>query len=819
MKHLFSAISICLLTLSNIFGQLPEDFSIQNVSSGWDGPVGMEFFNDSIYYVYERAGKVYQVTNDVKSETPVIDISEEVGSWGDMGMLGMALHPDFKNNGQIFLSYCVDRYHLLYIDSADYDPEKSDYFSATIGRVTRYTIDTSDYHSLKPNSRKVLIGDSIHNGIPSLSASHLVGSLAFGRDTTLLVATGDGNTFIGYHIGKKPYPAYTYDSTAIANNIIKKEEEIGSYRAQYVKSLNGKILRINPDNGEGIESNPFYDSSSPKAAQSRVWALGFRNPFRMSLKPHTGSPDPANTNPGTLFIGDVGFYSFEELNICDGPGQNFGWPKYEGMGPAEGYSWLKAFNLDYPNLFRPDWCGEYYLTFQSLVKTTNESHTTKFFYDCTDIELPESVITFNHERPAMTYMNAYSVEDDNNVVLRPGYDNDGEPVADTLGVQLQGFDETPFTGISAVAGTFYDGDAFPAEYRSSFFMADYNGWVKRFEFNENNELTNIYPFIDDAGAVVDIKSNPYDGCLYYVTIFPAEVNKICYGGNRKPVAAIEVSEEYGPSPLEVSFSSSGSYDPDEETLTYHWDFGNGETSTEENPTVEFAEDAPNIPKSFTVTLTVEDESGAKDVVEKLIAVNNTPPQIEITGADSVNYYSSEDFQVYNLNSIVTDNEHTDEEIEKKWYLILHHNEHFHIENEYEEDDLNLTTSPIGCDVEKYWYKVVFKATDAGGLSSIDTLLFYPDCPITDTTPDNLQDILVGPNPFNDWIILYGKNMKESQISELSLTDALGSQENLLLKSTVFEDHIIINSVGRKPGIYILKMVVGDSVFVKKLTKR
>ena len=73
---------------------------------------------------------------------PMLDIRDEVGNWRDHGMLGFAADPDFPTNGRIYALYVVDRHHLLFEDTPTYDPDVNDYFSATIGRITRYTATT-----------------------------------------------------------------------------------------------------------------------------------------------------------------------------------------------------------------------------------------------------------------------------------------------------------------------------------------------------------------------------------------------------------------------------------------------------------------------------------------------------------------------------------------------------------------------------------------------------------------------------------------------------------------------------------------------------
>lgn len=84
--------------------------------------------------------------------------------------------------------------------------------------------------------------------------------------------------------------------------------------------MNGKILRLDPNTGAGAPGNPFFTAGvNPYSARARVYALGFRNPYRWSMKPGTN----------TLYVGDVGLGSWDELTIVKA-GQNHGWPFFEG---------------------------------------------------------------------------------------------------------------------------------------------------------------------------------------------------------------------------------------------------------------------------------------------------------------------------------------------------------------------------------------------------------------------------------------------------------------------------------------------------------
>jgi len=180
--------------ISSAFAQKPPSgFTNTNVGSDWVQPIGLTFAKDGRMYVWEKAGKVWIVENDVKSSVPFIDISEEVGDWNDHGLLGFALDPDFYNNGFVYLLYAVDRHHLLKYGTPDYSSTTNEFNNATIGRLTRYKANAADgFRTIDMSQRTVLIGKTPSTGFPITGSSHGVGSLVFGSDHTLLVSCGDG---------------------------------------------------------------------------------------------------------------------------------------------------------------------------------------------------------------------------------------------------------------------------------------------------------------------------------------------------------------------------------------------------------------------------------------------------------------------------------------------------------------------------------------------------------------------------------------------------------------------------------------------------
>jgi glucose/arabinose dehydrogenase len=188
---------LSLATIGGFAATLPSGFTDEPVGGSWVEPVGLTFAHDGRMFVWEKAGKVWIVENGIRLKQPLIDIHDEVGNWGDFGLVGFALDPNFLSNGFIYLSYEVDHHHLINYGTPNYNPNVNEYNRATTGKITRYTAKSSDgFRSVDPASRKILLGEALNKGVPILYTSHGVGSLVFGADVTLLASCGEGSSLI-----------------------------------------------------------------------------------------------------------------------------------------------------------------------------------------------------------------------------------------------------------------------------------------------------------------------------------------------------------------------------------------------------------------------------------------------------------------------------------------------------------------------------------------------------------------------------------------------------------------------------------------------
>ncbi|WMT58080.1 PQQ-dependent sugar dehydrogenase [Truepera radiovictrix] len=292
---------------------LPQGFALEEVVSGLNQGVAFAFAPDGRAFIAEKGGVVRVAEQGVLRREPFIDLSAQVNHYQARGLLGFALHPRFPQHPYAYVLYTYDPPEL----QGRTGMAAPDNAGARVARLVRVTADAArGYAVAVPGSERVLLGTNstaatignpaarnssvlscgplgrpLEDCIPSDEISHTVGGLRFGRDGMLYVSIGDGSNFL------KVDPA--------------------ALRAQELDSLAGKLLRIDPETGLGLPDNPFFDGN-PKSNRSRVLSYGLRNPFRFTLHPQTGEP----------FIGDVGWNTWEEVNV--GGGRNFGWPCFEG---------------------------------------------------------------------------------------------------------------------------------------------------------------------------------------------------------------------------------------------------------------------------------------------------------------------------------------------------------------------------------------------------------------------------------------------------------------------------------------------------------
>ena len=245
---------------------------LQPLLSGLSSPVHVTNAGDGTnrLFVLEQSGTIRVAQPGATTHTSFLDITAKVGcmSCGERGLLGLAFHPYYENNGRFFVYYA---------------------------RNSDGALQLSEYHVSAGNPN---VADTTE--IPLLTiphpgqANHNGGTIAFGPDGYLYMAPGDGG-----------------GGNDVPNN------------AQNINSLLGKVLRIDIDHANGAvpysspATNPFFGATP---GRDEIYAVGMRNPYRFSFDRVTGQ----------LYVGDVGQGAWEEIDIIT-LGANYGWRVFEGM--------------------------------------------------------------------------------------------------------------------------------------------------------------------------------------------------------------------------------------------------------------------------------------------------------------------------------------------------------------------------------------------------------------------------------------------------------------------------------------------------------
>ncbi|MGV0811720.1 PQQ-dependent sugar dehydrogenase [Mycolicibacterium boenickei] len=286
---------------------------------------------------------------------------------------------------------------------------------------------------------------------------------------------------------------------------------------------------------------------------------------------------------------------------------------------------------------------------------------------------------------------------------------------------------TPAGTASITSVLVYTGDTLPEEYRGKVFIADYTlGWIKVLTLDEDyGSYVSEQPFDGQAGTPVRLIQGP-DGNIYQLNIYPGELSMIApSGGNRAPTAVVTATPSNGYSPLVVNFSSQGSGDPDPNTtLTYHWDFGDGTTSTQANPTKTYDTNG-----TYNVTLTVSDGEKTGQDTQSVTVGSTAPHDLTITtplGAplDSSKYNAGD---TISFTGAALDQDETLPDSAYNWTVVFHHADHIHpVTSNIVGKTGSITVPTDPHNSADTWYEVRLTVTDSSGLSTTTSANVYPN---------------------------------------------------------------------------------------------
>lgn len=293
------------------------------VAENLDQPVYVTHAGDGSQrlFIVEQSGAIRILQDGVMLAEPFLDLSGQVSSGFEQGLLGLAFPPNFADSGHFFINY-------------------TDRQGDTV--VARRQIDPTNPNRADP-AREFLVLK-----LDQPAPNHNGGMLEFGPDGMLYIGTGDGGA-ANDRFGNGQNPA----------------------------SLLGKMLRIDvtsaPDQPYVVPpDNPWVSATwNGQDVRDEVWAIGLRNPWRYSFDRRTGD----------LWIGDVGQNQWEEINLTlagSAGGLNYGWPLIEGSHcfqtepcataglvlPVQEYSHTGHCSVTggyvYRGAAQPDWQGVYF---------------------------------------------------------------------------------------------------------------------------------------------------------------------------------------------------------------------------------------------------------------------------------------------------------------------------------------------------------------------------------------------------------------------------------------------------------------------------
>ncbi|MDG9687180.1 ThuA domain-containing protein [Streptomyces sp. DH18] len=529
---------------------------------------------DRRVFFAQRTGKLKVIDQETMKVSTALDFAytPEMTSQSD-GLLGLTLDPGFAENNWLY---------LLYSDKVEKRLNLSRF--------------TADGNTVDPASEKRLLTVPTLRG-EGRANSHMAGSLTFDKDGNLYAATGDntdpfasdGFTPIDEGEGRR-----AWDAQMTAGN---------------TNDLRGKVLRITPED-DGTYSVPEGNLFAPgtEKTRSEIYAMGMRNPFRITTDPLSGALMVADYGPDARAAkadrGPEGTVEYTRITEAG----NFGWPYCVGNNtPFNDYDFA--------------------------TKTSGPK------FDCSALVNDSPNNTGLRELPPAqpaTVWYAYSASAEFPEVGTGGGGPMGGPV----------YDYDPDNTYRTKFPEYFEGKAFNYELTRRWFKTfsfqseDQTFTDPRFDPVKAGDLQSVNGIFEDMewNQPFDADFGP-DGAMYVIDFGlgsgtgrggsneGAGIYRIDYvGDGRLPDAKISVDRDSGTDPLTVQFSSEGSGLPGDQPVSYAWDFdGDGTTdSTEADPSHTYTAKGLHTAR---LTVTGPDELTALAVQD--ITVGNTRPEVTI----------------------------------------------------------------------------------------------------------------------------------------------------------------------------------------------
>ncbi|MET8441074.1 PQQ-dependent sugar dehydrogenase [Streptomyces sp. NPDC004981] len=482
------------------------------------------------------------------------------------GLQGVGVDPGFTTNRFVYLYYAPQ----LSTPAGDAPANGSTADFAPfdgVNRLSRFVLRTDG--TLDTATEKKILDVPASRGL----CCHVGGDIDFDAQGNLYLSTGDdSNPFAsdGYTpIDERPTRNPAYDAQRSAGN---------------TNDLRGKVLRIKVG-ADGSYTVPAGNLFAPGTARTRpeIYAMGFRNPFRMTVDKPTGvvylgdyGPDAGTASAARGPAGQVEFNRITKAG-------NYGWPYCTGRNDAY---------ADYN--FATSASGAAFSC--SAPRNTSPNNT-----GLTDLPAAQ---------PAWIPYDGGSV---------PEFGSGSES---PMGGPVYRYDAASTSPVKFPES--FDGDFFAGEFGRK--------WIKRIEQAGDGTVQSVNAFPWQGTQVMDMAFGP-DGALYVLDYgtgyFNGDENSAVYRienvtGGRSPLAQVSADRTSGTSPLTVRFSSAGTSDPDGDPLTYAWKFGDGGTSTAAGPSHTYTANG-----QYTAELTVSDGTGRTATASVAVTVGNTAPTVKL----------------------------------------------------------------------------------------------------------------------------------------------------------------------------------------------
>lgn len=494
----------------------------------------------------------------VAGQIPVYSHDEE-------GLQGVGVDPDFENNRAIYLYYAPP------LDTPAGDaPENgtAEDFAPFDGvnRLSRFVL--KDDGSLDTASEKKVLDVAASRG----TCCHVGGDIAFDAEGNLYLSTGDDSN---------PFSSDGFtpiDERADRNPAFDARRSAGN-----TNDLRGKLLRIKvaEDGSYTVPEGNLFEPGTEKT-RPEIYAMGFRNPFRISVDQKTGTvyvgdygPDAGAADPNRGPAGQVEFAKVTEA-------ANFGWPFCTGANdPYVDYDFATGTSGD---------------TFDCAAPKNTSRHNTGL------TDLP----------PAQA---AWIPYDDDSV---PEFGSGSES---PMGGPVYRYDPDLDSSVK-----------FPEEYDGDFFAGEFGRqWIKRIEQNGDGTVASINDFPWTGTQIMDMEFGP-DGALYVLDYglswFQGDENSGLYrienaADGFTPIVEASADKTSGAAGLKVKFTATAE-DADSPDLTYAWDFGDGTKGEGLTPTHKYKKVG-----TYTATFTATDPEGNTGNASVRVVVGNTAPTVKI----------------------------------------------------------------------------------------------------------------------------------------------------------------------------------------------